>query len=75
MGVLTLKVLIMTIDALGTLLNRVIAAYWEGLEDVALARYKLALLPPCPTIRVSSYSNCERSTHSFSKWIFRNLAL
>ena len=28
-----------------------------------------------PTIRVLSYSNCQRSTHYISKWIFRNLAL
>ena len=44
--VLTLKVLVATIDA-----------QWEGMEDVGLARYKPALLPPCPTIRVLSYSN------------------
>ena len=29
--------------------------------DVGLARYEPALLPPCPTIRVLSYSNCQRS--------------
>ena len=44
--VLTLKVLVMTIDA-----------QWEGMGDVGLARYEPALLPPCPTIRVLSYSN------------------
>ena len=43
---LTLKVLVATIDA-----------QWEGMGDVGLARYELALLPPCPTIRVLSYSN------------------
>ena len=59
----------------GTLLNRTIAASWEGMGDVGSARYEPALLPPCPTIRVLSYSNCQRSTHSISKWIFRNLAL
>ena len=42
---LTLKVLVATIDA-----------QWEGMGDVGSARYKLALLPPCPTIRVLSYS-------------------
>ena len=42
----TLKVLVTTIDA-----------QWEGMEDVGSARYELALLPPCPTIRVLSYSN------------------
>ena len=36
-GNLTLKVLVMTIDA-----------QWEGMGDVGLVRYKLALLPPCP---------------------------
>ena len=43
---LTLKVLVTTIDA-----------QWEGMRDVGLERYELALLPPCPTIRVLSYSN------------------
>ena len=43
---LTLKVLVATIDA-----------QWEGMGDVGSARYELALLPPCPTIRVLSNSN------------------
>ena len=43
---LTLKALVMTIDA-----------QWEGMGDVGSARYEPALLPPCPTIRVLSYSN------------------
>ena len=43
---LTLTVLITTIDA-----------QWEGMGDVGSARYEPALLPPCPTIRVLSYSN------------------
>ena len=43
---LTLKVLVAKIDA-----------QWEGMGDVGSARYELALLPPCPTIRVLSYSN------------------
>ena len=42
----TLKVLVTTIDA-----------QWEGMGDVGSARYEPALLPPCPTIRVLSYSN------------------
>ena len=42
---LTLKVLVATIDA-----------QWEGMGDVGSARYEPALLPPCPTIRVISYS-------------------
>ena len=44
--VLTLKVLVATIDA-----------QWEGMGDVESARYEPALLPPCPTIRVLSCSN------------------
>ena len=43
---LTLKVLVMTTDA-----------QWEGMGDVGSVRYELALLPPCPTISVLSYSN------------------
>ena len=46
MGILTLKVLVTTIDA-----------QWEGMGDVGSARYEPALLPPCPTIRVLCYSN------------------
>ena len=44
---LTLTVLVATIDA-----------QWEGMGDVGSARYEAALLPPCLTIRVLSYSNC-----------------
>ena len=43
---LTFKVLVTTIDA-----------QWEGMRDVGSARYEPALLPPCPTITVLSYSN------------------
>ena len=43
---LTLKVLVATVDA-----------QWEGMGDVGLVRYEPALLPPCPAIRVLSYSN------------------
>ena len=43
---LTLKVLVATIDA-----------QWEGMWDVGSARYEPALLPPCPTIWVLSYSD------------------
>ena len=43
---LTITVLVMTIGA-----------QWEGIGDVGSARYKPALLPPCPTIRVLSYSS------------------
>ena len=52
---LSLTVLVATIDA-----------QWEGMRDVGSARYEPALLPPCPTIRVLSYSN---------EYIFRNSAL
>ena len=44
--ILTLTVLVATIDA-----------QWEGMGDVGSVRYEPALLPPCPTIRVLSYSN------------------
>ena len=44
--ILTLKVLVTTIDA-----------QWEGMGDVGSARCEPALLPPCPTIRVLSYSS------------------
>ena len=43
---LTLTVLVTTIDA-----------QWEGMVDVGSARYEPALVPPCQTIRVLSYSN------------------
>ena len=43
MTVLPLTVLVTTIDA-----------QWEGMGDVGSARYEPALLPPCPTIRVSA---------------------
>ena len=43
---LTLKVLVTTIDA-----------QWDEMGDVGSARYEPALLPPCPTIRLLSYSN------------------
>ena len=72
---LTLKVLVATIDALGHFGNKIITAQCEGMGEVGSARYEPALLPPCPSIRVLSYSNCQRSTHSMSKWMFRNLAL
>ena len=40
---LTLTVLVTTIDA-----------QWEEMGDVGSAWYEPALLPPCPTIRVTS---------------------
>ena len=44
--ILTLKVLVATIDA-----------QWEGMGDVGSVRYEPALLPPCPTVRGLCYSN------------------
>ena len=44
--ILTLTVLVATTDA-----------QWEGMGDVGSARYELAPLLPCPTIRVLSYGN------------------
>ena len=44
--ILPLAVLVATIDA-----------QWEGMGDVGSVRYVPALLPPCPTISVLSYSN------------------
>ena len=35
-----------------------------GDGDVGSARYEQALLPLCPTIRVLSYSICQRTTIS-----------
>ena len=64
---LTLKVLVTTIDALGHFLNRMITAQWEGMGDVGSARYEPALLPPFPTIRALSYSNCQQINPSISK--------
>ena len=46
-----------------TLWNMIITAQCEGMGEVGSARYEPALLPPCPSIRVLSYSNCQRSTH------------
>ena len=63
LGSLTLKV-----PRTGTLLKQDnYTAKWDGMGDVGSARYKPALLPPCPTIRVLSYSNYQRSSHSISK--------
>ena len=42
-----------------TLWNRITTAQCEGMGEVGSARYDPALLPPCPSIRVLSYSNCQ----------------
>ena len=41
-----------------TLWNWIITAQCEGMGEVGSARYEPALLPPCPSIRALSYSNC-----------------
>ena len=45
-----------------------IPAQWEGMGDVGSARYEPALLPPCPTIRVLSYSDCQE-IHPLPFWV------
>ena len=52
----------------GTVFYRIITAQHSGM---GWGMYKSALRLPCPTIHVLSYSNCQRSTHSISEWIFR----
>ena len=42
-----------------TLWNRIMTAQCEGMGEVGSARYEPALLPPCPSIRVLSYSNSQ----------------
>ena len=42
-----------------TLWNRIMTAQCEGMGEVGSVRYEPALLPPCPSIRVLSYSNCQ----------------
>ena len=49
---LTLTVIVATIDA-----------QWEGMGDVGPARYEPALLPPCPTIRVTVTSKFSEIHH------------
>ena len=44
-----------------TLWNSIMTVQCEGMGE---ARYEPALLPPCPSIRALSCSNCQRSTHS-----------
>ena len=40
----------------------------EGMGEVGSARYEPALLPPCPSIRILSYSSCQRSTQSHQQF-------
>ena len=55
-----------------TLWNRIMTAQCKGMGEVGSARCKQALLPPCPSIRVLSFSNCQRSTHSSIRaWQFK----
>ena len=67
---LTLTVLVVTTDALRHFQTG--QSQHSGMGDVGAARYEPALLPPYPTIRVLSYSNCQRSIHSSSRaWQFK----
>ena len=43
-----------------------IDAQWEGMRDVGSARYELALLPQCPTIRGFKLCTCT-VTSKFSE--------
>ena len=45
-----------------------IDAQWEGMGDVGSARYELALLPPCPTIRVLSYMGFHGPNMGYFCW-------
>ena len=54
-NLLTLTVLVATIDALGHFET----GQCEGMGEVGSAGYEPALLPPCPSIRVLSYNNCQ----------------
>ena len=49
-----------------TLWNRIMTAQYEGMGEVGSARYEPALLPPCPSIRALSYSNCQE-IHPFQQ--------
>ena len=42
-----------------TLWNRIMTAQCEGMGEVGSERYEPALLSPCLSIRVISYSNCQ----------------
>ena len=48
---------VISVVLIPTVLVTTIDAQWEGMGDVGSARYEPTLLPPCPTIRVLSYSN------------------
>ena len=52
---------------IATLWNMIMTAQCEEMGEVGSARYEPALLPPCPSIRVLNYSNCQRSTHFSSR--------
>ena len=57
---LTLTVLVTTIDALRHFETGEMTAQCEGMGEVGSARYEPALLPPCPSLRLLSNSNCQR---------------
>ena len=56
--ILTLTVLVTTMMHCNTLKQDNDSTV-RGDGEVALARYEPALLPPCPSIRVLSYRNCQ----------------
>ena len=63
MSMLTLTVLGATVDARQLMhcntLKQDNDSTVRGDGEVGSARYEPALLPPCPSIRVLSYSNCQ----------------
>ena len=63
-GNLTLTVPVKRIDALWHFETGKSQHSARGWGEVGSARHEPALLPPCPSIRVSSYTDCQRSTHS-----------
>ena len=74
---LTLKVLV-TIDALGHFLTGLSTVGGDGGCRVGEVRAGTTCTSPMPDhkgFKLQYTSNCQRSAHSISKWIFRNLAL
>ena len=57
----------------GTLLNRIITAL-GGDRGCRVDKVQAGTTLPVPDHKCLSYCNCQRSTHSIFKWIFRNLA-
>ena len=70
---LTLEVLVTTIDALGTFKQDKYTTV-GGNGGCRVGEVRADTTPPCPTIRVLSYSNCQRSTHSIANWVFQKFS-